>query len=132
STRAERVDGLLPGPKGQAFSIEEDDAGRVWASTLQETFRVDPKTRAVDSFGAGRGLPAGLVVPARLRDGLVFGTKAGLFRFDESASRFVADRRFDGKWISRDDDLYRIVEAPDGGVYLRAADKTLHAAARGN
>ncbi|HJW08889.1 MAG TPA: hypothetical protein VJ483_04595, partial [Holophagaceae bacterium] len=128
-------EGIIPGVAEDIYSLVEGPGGELWMGTgaqgvLRATFPTEWKggttggAPRIDRFGEAQGLPPTTQTFVLLVGGIpTFTTHQGVFRFDETAKRFVPDPRFehllpDGLlWVKA------MAVDPSGRVWLDAIDE---------
>ena len=128
----------VEGVGAEVRSIEEDRDGAVWLGTtyagaLRLRFRPDASAPpTVTHFGREHGLPPDAIGVAALEGRVVLGTAQGLYRFvgaDVTShagadTLFVPDSTLGTPFADGSRDVFRMVEAASGDVWMRSAGET--------
>ena len=124
-------EGKVPGLDAAIRTLREGPDGRLWAGTeshglLRLTFppgwQGEPaRPPLTERFGTAEGLPS--LRDNRvfaLKDGPVFATHQGLYRFDQATGRFQPDPRFNGLFPDGPRWVYAVQEDARGWIWLHA------------
>jgi class 3 adenylate cyclase len=101
-------------------SVAQDVDGRVWVTTRSDIWRfsMEAGPAIIERFSTKEGVPLGSKTVYRLRDGVIFATSKGLFRFDAHSRRFVPDWRL-GKYLAHGSrPISTVREIPDGDIWI--------------
>jgi len=105
-------------------TVLEGPDGRVWATTLNEIWRIDFRNQppAIERYGKASGVPGTWNNAYRFNGRVVFGTPAGLIKFDESKKRFVPDVSLGPQFADGSHPIFLIREDPSGDVWVSGKD----------
>jgi signal transduction histidine kinase/CheY-like chemotaxis protein len=121
--------GRIPGISDDVWTIIEAAGGVFWAGTqdngaLRLRLRRDEQGQPlveqtiVERFGSNHGLPPGSVSVMKAGGVSYFGTKQGLYRFDERTHRFVKDSTFGELHFGDDVNEYAMTTDAKGRIWL--------------
>jgi signal transduction histidine kinase len=121
-----RNEGQVAEVTTEVRSMAEDAHGRLWiGSHYDGVFRLEMspgkerKVDRVEHFGVEHGLPSLKSVKAvDLGDEVVFATAGGIYRFDETTSRFTPDARFAVTHNGETIGMFRAVPDSAGNLWI--------------
>lgn len=111
-------------------TMAEDRRGNLWlglrgAGVSRIHFPKNEKFNnfQVTDFDDSNNLPVGEIQVFQLKQMLLFGSKGGLFRFDEQTNRFIADKTLGKSNADELRNIFRLVEDKKKSIWVHAKGK---------
>jgi serine phosphatase RsbU (regulator of sigma subunit)/ligand-binding sensor domain-containing protein len=104
-----KIDGITE----QVHNIEEDSEGNLWMGTLNDgILKLDNISTGFDTvitkYGPEQGVPEEFVYVVKKEEKLLFGTDAGIFRFNSTADKFELDPDLNNGFLKNYQHLHRL------------------------
>jgi signal transduction histidine kinase/DNA-binding response OmpR family regulator len=115
-------------------TIVEDQDGNLWlgaraAGVIKVVLKGNSTIENCNivRYDTSRQLPEGVVQVCWAAGHVMFGTKKGIFRFDETKDMFVMDDTLGKTFVSELKDVYRVVEDRKKSIWLHDKGQNYHA-----
>lgn len=119
-------EGMIQNSGQHVVKITEDDKGNIWYSTSYEGLKKissENISRKVfkysENFDTTDGLPDMVSnLPFRISNKLLFGTSAGIYKFQESKNRFIPDSSIIPQLADTTIQVFNMVEDKKGNIWM--------------
>ncbi|MGH9718929.1 MAG: ATP-binding protein, partial [Bryobacteraceae bacterium] len=118
------VDGI--GADDGLRELTDTPDGTIWMGTeYSSVIRWPAGPARIEVLSQKHGLPESWVKPFFVADRLVFGTRKGLFRFDETARRFVPEPFFGARFADGSREIHALAEDARGNLWIATSEENV-------
>ncbi len=120
-TTSDKVNITLPKIDASIYSLAFDGNDRLWLGTDAHgvyRFRLDGDTTYPEHYHQSQGVPEGRINVFSIGERVVFGTKRGLYRFDNNRRRFEPDTVFGLTFTDSLRRINRVAEDVKGRIWV--------------